>query len=437
MINISKAQKIIERRFNEVFLIDPDKLSEEDFDYYTRRVADFYKITKDKHPAFFDLIDKKMQLINDKLSSEYSEINENFKHLQGVIDRLSINDEFSGLVKKGEEIYKNKLGIAHSLADDEIIFQSYSFTLKLLKSDMPKIAPTLSESKKIALDFNSLLYALKSLGKDGMIENYEKELEKNNELLDLINRAEDKAYLEYDYARIHSIREIENIWNFYYGKKERFSIVGLKLHIAKDNLKNSTGRSIYSAKRICEELKIDLQRFYHEFLDWLEEQNFLEESLVSFRTWAEVVNNDLFSNMEDKNEEKLKFEFSKYVFSAYNILVIREPTYGRKRPDFLINQIIGEAKYLNGKFTKRKVISTIKDGIRQINNYAKIFPYVEGAVLVLFNFNASFDLTPEIMTEIYKGKPLTILPININSVPSKSTSISYGLKDIQEILNSL
>lgn len=440
MLDISRAKNILKRRYDEIFLIELSKLTQDSFDYYIHRIADFYRTTKDQHPDFFEQFEKKSLQIQETLSEEFKDIDKYFKTIQPIIDSLSTNHDFMDLVKKGEKEALSNQERSHSVSTYESIFIRYSSSLSLLKSDLPKIKPTLDEAKTIALAFNILSSELKSLDKTSLIANFDSLIKDTSDVLDLIHAAETKANREFDYARINSTREIESIWQYYYEKSKNYSMISLKLHIARKNIGYNLENNILSAKNLCDELKIDLQRFYHELLDWLDAQNFLEESIINFRIWVEIINNKYFNELSKVTEEILKDEFSKYLFSSYNILVIREPDLVKKRPDFLLNirdcKIVGEAKYIKQKTNTKKVLQKIKQGIKQLNNYSKLFPHIDAFVLLIFNYDNKTELTSQIISHMYKGKQLSIMPINVCVPPSKEDIVSYTSDNIKKIIDS-
>ena len=335
MINKIKTENSITRRFNEVFLVDPTNFTQEDFEYFIKRTADFYQYIAENHPSFISDLDKKASLIDAQLLSENTAIDKFIEMFVPIVEQLNENLEFKEILLEGKKEHESYIGQGvHSVSPREGIYLSWDFNLKILSSNKLSEKVSFDQARKILLDLNRLLYELKTIEKTALVPDIDNVLQYSQESLNLLSRAEKKTNRIFDYSRITSSKEIEDIWKYYYDDDQTYSSTSLRIHLAKESIKSSTRGEMFSARRVSKEIKIDLQRFYNSILDWLDSQNFLEEALINFKTWAEIVNNDYFRNeIKSPNEDRLKQEFSKYLFATYNILAIREPDFITKRPD--------------------------------------------------------------------------------------------------------
>lgn len=452
MLDVDNIEKKLERRFNEIFLADVNSLnSEKSLDYFIARVADFFEYVNIHHKDFVNYFESKISIITEDLKADGEKIDLYLQIITPVISQLNENIEFLEIIKLGKKEHEDNYSRAHSLASNEICYQSFEGNLKLLLDKHKNTSIGLETVTSLTFEFKRLLYELKTLGKQHLVTNLDSLIKNTDETRQVIEMAKTKAGRTFDYSRISSYQQLKEIWNHLYHPDQfnAFSdLFGLRLHLAKEEQHGSLLSSRPQLTKLIDGIRIDVHRYNHALLDWLEEQNFIEMALKDFRIWAELVNNrSLVSLYEQLKSEKvreketlLKDELSKYLFSSYRILAIREPDFKLKKPDFLTftdNKIITEAKLIKDDFTQKGLNKTIEEGLGQIKSYSTLFPYVDAIVLLIFNFSPKYEMVFDVLISKISNKPLFILPININSRPSKTIKTVTYIEDLSEVLKKL
>lgn len=448
MKNINRIEKQLKRRFDEIFFVDTNNFTHDSFEYFFKRIADFYEYIYTTQSEFINNFSTKINLIDEQVKNEEINLGSIASEVNEILNKLRNDSEFKQIVKEGETEYKNHKSGISEVSPKESIYQATSFGL--LSSDLDENI-TIYNAKDILSRLTDILYNLIDLKKGSIIEGMTgiaRDLEEKiiicDSFIEIINT-------KFDFARVDSYRKIQSIWEEVYKKKPTNRLVGLEFYLIRKQLLTQHSIEGFPAKKYCDEYTFHVKRFFNAVLDWLEEQNFIEESLIDFEIWAEFVNNESFQNLfEECNkkkdrkkeiEKKFKNEFSKYLFTSYKILSIKEPSMDIKRPDLLhISRdkkiLLTEAKIINGEVSDKNVEDIIKDGLKQILNYSSIHPYIDSFVVIIFNFSNSHELSFDIMSSKFSAKPFFLLPININIRPSKSKPINFTQEVLDRYLKS-
>jgi hypothetical protein len=432
MVKKDQFLRAIERRFEEAFLIDPEKsFSSFDFDFFIKRAADYYQLVVDQAPEFIAKTEKEVESFSVKKNSE----NEFLKKVRATLSRLKKDREFIKIYKNGERLFKDNLGREfHHYNGAEAVYLEFFFLIDefVAGKAFPSHPVVL---KDFFLSLRRLILEIKGLNDNHFAA----------ELLDLEGEIDRRILLSEeeifqwskgeDFFRKESQRRLQELWEHEYGKSDK-SVLSLILISARKD-KNEALRNI-------SELKLHLHRFHRSLMDWLDCQVFIEEALYNFKVWAEVVNNEEFVRLyqglsqgreKGKKEAAFKALFTKFMFFSYQVLTIAEPGFQTKRPDFIIplseKQIVVEVKILeNDVDVERK----IKQGIEQLKSYQNTLRLVGGAVLVLFNFCQKKALDNDLIQENLFDKPFFLLPINIFSKPSSSRAVHISKEEIKKTL---
>lgn len=439
MIKKSLSKKIILRRFKEIFYqSEPGYFNEKSLDLFITRVADFYELLKTDYKGFIKYQNRQSKYIQKRMQSKTSEIDIYFKKVGKILDGLGKNNDFIKIISNGEKKFNENINKGvHTPGADEIIYQYFDFELKVLTKNIPPQKITLDQATRLVNSFQFMIIELEEYYKTIIVPNISVIKSEGNNISTILKSIQDDISRKFNFERINSFQEVEQTWLHVYDSQNISDFFGLKLAFAKDD--------INSRKRIIDDLSIHVKRLLHSVFDWLDRQNYIDEALIDFKIWSELVDNNHFLEIykkgnSRKKEELLKDEFSKFLFSTYKILCIREIILGRKKADAYFqskeNKIIGEAKFIDEKTGKRGLTTLVHNGLLQLSRYTSAFNIADSFVLLVFNFSKT-NISNQILSSNYLGKPIFLLPLNMSADPSNKGGKFFTKKDFELLLKKI